>query len=83
MMSPLCGCFPSFLREDTVTRRPLIGMGAPAYLDVPKLQDCLVFKNFGTYSFHCLPAARPAKCPKASWKKLVTDDDSPKCADMH
>lgn len=57
----------------------------PRYLSVPDFQQCLSQQSKGTYDTVCLPAARPAHCPAASWKalrRLSGDQKVPRC-DSH
>ncbi len=57
----------------------------PRYLSVPNFQQCLSQQSRGTYDIVCLPAARPAQCPAASWKalrRLSGDQKVPRC-DSH
>ena len=42
----------------------------PKYLAVPHFQQCLSSQSAGSYNTVCLPAARPAQCPRASWQDL-------------
>ena len=54
----------------------------PKYLDVPDFQQCLSKQSAGSYDTVCLPAARPAQCPKSSWRalsRLSGDQKMPRC----
>jgi hypothetical protein len=71
MSQQLCDCF-----EDSF---PGKGGRQPAYLSVPRFQDCLGKEQRDTAFFWCLPAAKPAKCLPGSWHKLVTDPTFGRC----
>lgn len=43
---------------------------APQYLSIPNFQQCLSKQSMGSYDAVCMPAARPAQCPAASWRSL-------------
>ena len=42
----------------------------PKYLDVKDFDRCLTEKDMGSYRAWCLPAKKPATCPKESWQQL-------------
>ena len=42
----------------------------PAYLQVTDFQRCLGEQTVETHRQWCLPVARPAQCPEASWLQL-------------
>ena len=54
----------------------------PKYLSIPHVRQCLSEKSAGSYNTVCLPAARPAQCPKSSWRALYRldgDERPPGC----
>jgi hypothetical protein len=79
LMAQLCESSYSSHEEErqAPTHRPGWSYkSAPAYLDVPRFRDCLV----GPHDLYmCIPPKKPAKCPTASWRKFVPDDDLEKC----
>lgn len=42
----------------------------PKYLSVLDFQQCISKQSAGSYDTVCLPVARPAQCPKSSWREL-------------
>ena len=60
---------------------PQVGVGAPAYLQVPNFTDCLGDhqKPNHTFSTKCMPEVRPETCPEASWTQLVEVFEGEKC----
>ncbi len=54
----------------------------PKYLEIPQFDRCLAEQDQGGYRTWCLPDARPAACPEASWKALEAlrgGDQVPPC----
>ena len=57
-------------------------MTPPKYLSIPNVRECLSQQSAGSYNTVCLPDARPAHCPKSSWRALnglVGDGRPPAC----
>ncbi len=66
LMAQLCDCSDTSLEEERQLRSPVM-LPLEVYL-TPRYRDCLLGPD--DYSL-CVPAKKPAKCPTASWKKLV------------
>ena len=49
-----------------------VGVGAPAYLSVPNVNDCLGLHQQpgATFTEKCIPEVKPDTCPQDSWTKL-------------
>ena len=63
--------------EVRTTETPAIGLPQPQYLSVPNWQSCTDTKwsEDCSFSFHCLPAEKPAACLEDSWSQLHAIDD--------
>ena len=59
-----------------------VGLGAPAYLQVPEFQSCLGthLSPFGSHSEYCLPDTKPDLCPSDSWMSLNNLFEGISCA---
>jgi hypothetical protein len=58
------------------------GTTTPKYLAIPDVKKCLGEKSKGTWTEVCVPAEKPAACPKESWKQLndlTGTDKVPSC----
>jgi hypothetical protein len=80
LMSQSSDCLESSLQDKGQSRSSRqVGLAQPAYLRVPRFQDCLGTKKMGSASFWCVPAAKPPNCPSSSWQKLVSDPTLGRC----
>ena len=64
--------------EISTTETPAIRLPAPQYVSVWNWQDCADTKwsEDCSFSFHCLPAEKPAACQEDSWSQLNAIEDA-------
>ncbi|WP_365305869.1 hypothetical protein [uncultured Thiodictyon sp.] len=85
-LTKLCGMVGTLLLPITamvvLAAEPVVGALPPKYLEVKDFQRCLADKNMGASTAWCLPAKKPATCPRESWhqlRRLSGEDKIPRC----